>query len=45
MRFDTASALEAAPYVFREKKIHVQYTGTSPKLHKILGVETAVSDG
>lgn len=43
MHFDTASALQAAPYVFQEKKIRVQYTGTSPKLHKILGVETPVS--
>jgi len=32
------AAFGAAPYIFPEKKIHMQYTTTSPKLHKILGV-------
>jgi len=30
--------------VFPEKKIHLQYTTTSPKLHKVLGVETPTFD-
>ena len=34
----------AAPYIFPDKKIHMQYTTTSPKLHKILGVESPVFD-
>jgi thioredoxin reductase (NADPH) len=34
------AAFGAANYVFPEKKIHLQYTTTSPKLHKVLGVET-----
>jgi thioredoxin reductase (NADPH) len=38
------AAFGAAPYVFPDKKIHMQYTTTSPKLHKILGVETPVFD-
>ena len=38
------AAFGAAPYIFPDKKIHMQYTTTSPRLHKILGVETAVSD-
>ncbi|WP_119355073.1 NAD(P)/FAD-dependent oxidoreductase [Azohydromonas sediminis] len=38
------AAFGAAPYVFPEKKIHLQYTTTSPKLHKVLGVETPVFD-
>ncbi len=38
------AAFAAAPYVFPEKKIHLQYTTTSPKLHKILGVDTPVFD-
>lgn len=38
------AAFGAAPYVFPEKKIHMQYTTTSPKLHKILGVDTPVFD-
>ena len=37
-------AFGAAPYIFPDKKIHMQYTTTSPKLHKILGVETPVFD-
>ena len=34
------AAFGAAPYVFPDKRIHLQYTTTSPKLHKVLGVET-----
>lgn len=34
------AAFAAAPFVFPEKKVHLQYTTTSPKLHKVLGVET-----
>jgi thioredoxin reductase (NADPH) len=38
------AAFGAAPYIFPDKKIHMQYTTTSPKLHKILGVDTPVFD-
>jgi thioredoxin reductase (NADPH) len=38
------AAFGAAPFVFPDKKIHLQYTTTSPKLHKVLGVETPVFD-
>ena len=38
------AAFAAAPYIFPEKRIHLQYTTTSPKLHKVLGVETPVFD-
>ena len=38
------AAFGAAPYIFPDKKIHMQYTTTSPKLHKILGVESPVFD-
>ncbi|MDO8299466.1 NAD(P)/FAD-dependent oxidoreductase [Lacisediminimonas sp.] len=38
------AAFGAAPIIFPDKKIHMQYTTTSPKLHKILGVETPVFD-
>lgn len=39
------AAFAAAPIIFPEKgKIHLQYTTTSPKLHKVLGVETPVFD-
>ncbi|WP_260163417.1 NAD(P)/FAD-dependent oxidoreductase [Cupriavidus alkaliphilus] len=38
------AAFGAAPYIFPEKKIHMQYTTTSPKLHKVLGVESPVFD-
>ena len=36
------AAFGAAPYIFPEKRIHLQYTTTSPKLHKVLGVESIV---
>jgi len=38
------AAFGAAPYIFPEKRIHLQYTTTSPKLHKVLGVESPVFD-
>jgi thioredoxin reductase (NADPH) len=38
------AAFAAAPFIFPEKKIHLQYTTTSPKLHKVLGVESPVFD-
>jgi thioredoxin reductase (NADPH) len=38
------AAFGAAPYIFPEKRIHLQYTTTSPKLHKVLGVETPSFD-
>lgn len=39
------AAFAAAPIIFPDKgKIHLQYTTTSPKLHKVLGVETPVFD-
>ncbi|TAK75413.1 MAG: NAD(P)/FAD-dependent oxidoreductase [Aquabacterium sp.] len=38
------AAFAAAPYVFPDKRIHLQYTTTSPKLHKVLGVESPVFD-
>ena len=34
------AAFGAAPYIFPNKHVHLQYTTTSPKLHKVLGVET-----
>jgi thioredoxin reductase (NADPH) len=34
------AAFGAAPIIFPDKRIHLQYTTTSPKLHKVLGVET-----
>lgn len=36
------AAFGAAPFVFPDKKIHLQYTTTSPKLHKVLGVDSPV---
>lgn len=39
------AAFGAAAMIFPEKgKIHLQYTTTSPKLHKVLGVESPVFD-
>jgi len=39
------AAFAAAALIFPEKgKIHLQYTTTSPKLHKVLGVESPVFD-
>jgi thioredoxin reductase (NADPH) len=38
------AAFGAAPYIFPDKRIMLQYTTTSPKLHKVLGVDTPVFD-
>lgn len=38
------AAFGATSYVFPGKAIHLQYTTTSPKLHKALGVETPTFD-
>jgi thioredoxin reductase (NADPH) len=38
------AAFGAAPIVFPDKRIHLQYTTTSPKLHKVLGVESPTFD-
>jgi thioredoxin reductase (NADPH) len=38
------AAFAAAPLIFPDKRIQLQYTTTSPKLHKVLGVETPVFD-
>jgi thioredoxin reductase (NADPH) len=40
----TLAAFGAAPLIFPDRKIQLQYTTTSPKLHKLLGVETPVVD-
>ena len=34
------AAFGAMDYIFPEKKVFLQYTTTSPKLHKVLGVES-----
>ena len=38
------AAFAAAPIIFPDKRIHLQYTTTSVKLHKVLGVETPTFD-
>ncbi len=38
------AAFGAMPVINPEKRVHLQYTTTSPKLHKVLGVETPVFD-
>lgn len=38
------AAFAASPIVFPEKRVLLQYTTTSPKLHKVLGVESPVFD-
>ncbi|MBH9554218.1 NAD(P)/FAD-dependent oxidoreductase [Inhella gelatinilytica] len=38
------AAFGAMPFINPEKRVHLQYTTTSPKLHKVLGVETPVFD-
>ncbi|HEX6019691.1 MAG TPA: NAD(P)/FAD-dependent oxidoreductase [Burkholderiaceae bacterium] len=38
------AAFAAASYVFPDRRIVLQYTTTSPKLHKVLGVETPEFD-
>ena len=41
----TLAAFGAMPIIAPEKKVMLQYTTTSPKLHKLLGVTSALSDG
>jgi thioredoxin reductase (NADPH) len=38
------AAFGAMPIIFPEKKVFLQYTTTSPQLHKVLGVESPVFD-
>ncbi len=38
------AAFGAMPIINPEKRVHLQYTTTSPKLHKVLGVESPVFD-
>ena len=38
------AAYGAAHHVFPERRIHVEYTTTSTRLHKVLGVESPVFD-
>ncbi len=38
------AAFGASPTIFPEKRVLLQYTTTSPKLHKVLGVDTPVFD-
>ena len=38
------AAFGASPYVYPDKRVLLQYTTTSPKLHKVLGVESPVFD-
>ena len=38
------AAFGAAPIVFPDRAIHLQYTTTSPRLHALLGVPTPTAD-
>lgn len=38
------AAFGAMPFIVPDKKVFLQYTTTSPKLHKVLGVESPVFD-
>lgn len=40
----TLAAYGAMPFIFPEKNVLLQYTTTSPKLHKVLGVTPSVLD-
>jgi thioredoxin reductase (NADPH) len=40
----TLAAFGAAAHVFPDQKIPLQYTTTSPRLHRLLGVETPSSE-
>ena len=40
----TLAAFGAAAHVFPDRPVHLQYTTTSTKLHKALGVETPTAD-
>jgi len=38
------AAFAAKEYMYPDKKVYLQYTTTSPKLHKVLGVDTPTID-
>jgi thioredoxin reductase (NADPH) len=38
------AAFAAKEYLYPDKKVYLQYTTTSPKLHKVLGVQTPTFD-
>jgi len=38
------AAFGAAPFIFPDKKVTLQYTTSSTKLHKVLGVDSPVLD-
>ncbi|MEN9374004.1 MAG: hypothetical protein RIR79_1556 [Pseudomonadota bacterium] len=38
----TLAAFGAMPFIFPEKKVFLQYTTSSPKLHKVLGVQSPI---
>jgi len=38
------AAFAAKEFMYPDKKVHLQYTTTSPKFHKVLGVETPTFD-
>ena len=38
------AAFAAKEFMYPDKKVHLQYTTTSTKLHKVLGVETPTFD-
>jgi thioredoxin reductase (NADPH) len=38
------AAFGSVQYIYPDKKVHLQYTTTSTKLHKVLGVESPVFD-
>jgi thioredoxin reductase (NADPH) len=40
----TLAAFAAKEYLYPEKKVHLQYTTTSPKIHQLLGVNTPRND-
>ncbi len=40
----TLAAFGAAPIVFPEKRVALQYTTTSPRLHRMLGVESSAPE-
>lgn len=40
----TLAAFGAMPIIYPEKQVFLQYTTTSPKLHKVLGVKSSVFD-
>ena len=40
----TLAAFAAKEYMYPDKKVYLQYTTTSPKVHKVLGVDTPIFD-